>query len=85
MTTQVATRVLIQAAVTPTGLRAPVVTRLQTAKGRPAWLQVLGDLAGVVGITLLVPLAVVALPLSLAWRAILEAKWRLNLGASGRR
>ena len=85
MTTQVATRAFIEAAVIPAGVRAPAVTRLQTAKGRPAWLEVLGDLAGVVGITLLVPLAVVALPLSLAWRAVLEAKWRSELRASGRR
>jgi len=60
--------------------------RNDLAGARPAWLQVIRNLAGVVGITLLVPFAVVGLPLALAWRAILDAtKWRSDShGALGR-
>jgi len=87
MTTYAETRTFIRTVGTKAGAFTPVlVMRNDLAGARPAWLQVIRNLAGVVGITLLVPFAVVGLPLALAWRAILDAtKWRSDShGALGR-
>ena len=59
------------------------------ARPRSGFLSVLVSLLGAVGIALLVPLYVVALPVALIWRAILAAtKWRRETtvlaGDSGR-
>ena len=62
----------------------PAVLRQERAAVRPAWLRVLGNLAGVVGITLLIPFAILGLPLALAWRAVLDATtWRSRAHRKG--
>ena len=44
---------------------------------RPPWLQRLKSVVGLIAVIWAVPFFVVALPLALAWRAVLEAtRWR---------
>lgn len=49
---------------------------------RPAWLRALGSGLGAIVVALGVPVFVVALPLALAWRLVLETVvWRRRPGA----
>ena len=57
------------------GLRSVSIGR--TVHGPPRWLKRLGSIAGVILVVWSVPLLVLALPLALAWRAVLErSRWR---------
>ena len=85
MTTYADTRTFVRAAGTEAGAFPPaLIIRQDAAAVRPAWLKVLGNLAGVVGITFLIPFAIIGLPLALAWRAILDAtEWRSRSAENG--
>lgn len=44
---------------------------------RPLWLQRVGSVAGLIAVVWAVPFFIIALPLALAWRAVLETTgWR---------
>lgn len=57
--------------------RGSVTAKRAVDAARPLWLQRLGSIAGLVVVVWAVPFFVLALPLMLAWRAVLQAtKWR---------
>ena len=61
----------------PGGLAALKRPPTTSSHPSPVWLQVVASLAGAVAVALAFPLFIVALPLALAWRAVLAATtWR---------
>lgn len=57
--------------------RSPHIVLEPISVERQAWTQVAGSAVMLVGLVLLAPLAIVALPAALAWRAVLAVtRWR---------
>ena len=51
--------------------------RAVDAAAWPLWLQRVGSIAGLIAVVWIIPLFVLALPLALAWRAVLQVtRWR---------